>query len=130
MKTQRNLWIAGSSVFLLSFILLFAGAHFALGESVELQNFIAFAVLSIIFAALAVVLYAFKMKAAFFIFLAGLIVGFTLMLAQFFKGMDGWEGIIGLLALFLSAGIGLAGGLLIQLIWFLYQRYKAKTRCS
>jgi len=119
---KRYLWLAGTIVFAISFLLLFLGVHSVLEQPVNTQNILAFALLSAIFAGISAAFYALQMRAAFFIFLAGLITGFFIMLTQFINGVAGWGDLIGLLSLFFITGIGLIGGLFVQFIWFLIKR--------
>lgn len=109
-----------------SFGLLWIGVSLFLGQTVNTQNLLAYALLSIVFGGLSGAFYALEMKATFMIFIIALLVGYFLMFWQFIAGLDGWGDLTGLLYLFMCAGIGLAAGLLVQLIWYLIRRTRKR----
>ncbi len=121
MKVKR-FFTVGVIVFILSFLLLFFGVKVMLEQDVTGQNILAYAILSIMFGGISGAAYILRMKATFFIFLGGLIIGFTMMYTQFSKNMDGWGDLTGLMSLFFAAGIGLIAGLVVQGILHLVRK--------
>ncbi|MDD2418746.1 MAG: hypothetical protein PHR18_03255 [Oscillospiraceae bacterium] len=119
-------WIVGVTVMALSFGLLWLGIKVILGNSVNIPNILAFTLLSLVFGGLSGAFYALDFKAAFTLFASGLIIGFFSMFWQFIAGMDGWGDLSGLLSLFFCAGIGLAAGILVQLLWYIIQKVRHK----
>lgn len=107
-----------------SFTLLFAGVRAVLGNAVSARNIAAFLGFSILIGILASSLTFFRLKLAVITFLAGLAVGFFVMYRSFFNGMTGWGDLVGIISLFTWVIIGLGVGLLIQVGYYLYQKYK------
>ena len=106
----------------ISFGLLWIGMKIILDQTVNLSAILAYVLLSLVFGGLSGAFYALDFKAAFTLFSAGLIIGFFSMFWQFIAGMDGWGDLTGLLSLFFCAGIGLAAGVLVQLLWYIIQK--------
>lgn len=121
-------WITTLIVAVFSFVFLWLGVKFIIGQTVSTQNLLAYALLSLVFGGLSGAFFALDMKATFTIFVAGLLIGYFLMFWQFIAGLDGWVDLTGLLYLFMCAGIGLAAGLLVQLIWYLIRRTRRRRR--
>jgi apolipoprotein N-acyltransferase len=99
-----------------------------LQQTLDMQNIFAYVLLSVTFGGLAGAFYALELKAAFTLFMTGLIVGFFSMYWQFIAGMDGWGDLTGVLSLFIYAGIGLAAGLVAQLAWYIIQKVRRGHR--
>lgn len=97
-----------------------------LGQTANTQNLLAYALLSLVFGGVSGAFYSLDMKAAFTIFVAGLLIGYFFMFWQFIAGLDGWGDLTGLLYLFMCAGFGLVAGLLVQLIWYLIRRTRKR----
>ncbi len=119
-------WITTLIVTVLSFVLLWMGVKFMLGQTANTQNLLAYALLSLVFGGVSGAFYSLDMKAAFTIFVAGLLIGYFFMFWQFIAGLDGWGDLTGLLYLFMCAGFGLVAGLLVQLIWYLIRRTRKR----
>ncbi len=109
---------------IVSFILLFMGVRAVLGNEVGLRNIVAFLGFSIAVGLVASCLTFFKMRPALIAFLAGLAVGFLMMYRSFLDGTSGWGDLVGIISLLTWVIIGLCAGLLIQLSFYLYRRYK------
>lgn len=109
---------------MLSFIMLFTGIKAILGSQITLKNIIAYVIFSALVGIVAAVLVFTRLKIALISYVLGLILGFIQMYKAFFNGMSGWGDLIGLISLFTWIIIGLCLGLLIQLGYFLFKRYK------
>ncbi|MDF2567527.1 MAG: hypothetical protein K0R90_983 [Oscillospiraceae bacterium] len=125
---KHYFWIIGLGVAILSFILLCISFAYTLKVGLELQNFIAFSVLSIIYGGASAGLYLMKPKAGFVIFIISLIVGFFEMFRVYLKDMDGWGDLVGLMSLLLFSAIGLVAGLVLQLVIFIVKKVQAKHK--
>ncbi len=122
----KMFWIIGLIITAISLGLLWFGVRMILEQSLDMQNIFAYILMSITFGGLAGAFYALEMKAAFTLFVTGLIVGYFSMFWKFIVGMDGWGDLTGVLSLFIYAGIGLAVGLIVQLIWYIIRRIRNK----
>lgn len=80
------------------------------------------AILGLLIGSVAFLFLFFKLYYAFGSFMAGFVVGSILMLSTFWKGVAGWEDLIGLLSFLMFLAIGLGAGLLAQLIVFLVKK--------
>lgn len=111
-------------------VALFTATIFAVGVGILngtpllLQNILAMSVLGLILGSIAFLFLFFRLYYALGIYAAGLVLGSAVMISTFLKGVAGWEDLIGLLSYLLLVGMGLALGLLVQLIVYLVQRNK------
>lgn len=113
----------GFPAFLISFILLFIGVRFILGNEVILKNIMAFTIFSLLVGILTSLLIFFKLKIAYLCFWAGLALGFFIMYRTFLGDSSGWEDLIGIISLFTWSLMGLGLGLLGQFGYYLFRKY-------
>lgn len=121
---KKNYLTAGFFVALLSYILLFVGIKFVLGNEIVTKNMIAFAGLSILAGVITSLLMLYKLKILYTSFITGLTVGFLLMYRTFLQEASDWRDLIGLLSLFVFTMIGLVVGMSAQLGYRLFKKYK------
>ncbi|NLB27556.1 MAG: hypothetical protein GX819_01215 [Clostridiaceae bacterium] len=107
---------------LFNFAVFYVGVGIFLETPLLFTNYLAMAVLSLAIGVFSFIFMLFRMFYAAGLFTAGLLVGSAFMLSTFWKGVAGWEDIIGLLSFFVFLGIGLVTGLLVQLIVFLVNK--------
>jgi hypothetical protein len=121
-KAKRQFWVIWAVVTISSFGLLYAGVRLLLGNPVNMQNIMAYIIISLTFGIISGALFLFKRKYAFILFIAGLAVGFFEMSRLFLGNSGGWGDLIGLISLFTWAAIGLAGGAVVELCRVLYRK--------
>lgn len=108
---------------LFTFAVFYVGAGVLLKTPLDFTNYLAMAALGLAIGVFSFIFLIFRMYYAFGLFTAGLVVGSAFMLSTFWKGVAGWEDLVGLLSFFVILAIGLATGLLVQLIVFLVKKY-------
>jgi len=121
---RKHYWIIGLSIATFSFIMFFIGIKVVLGNEVNINNIASLLGFSILVGIVAILLLYFKFRISFLFFIAGLVFGFIVMYLNFLNNMSGWGDIIGILSLFTWTAIGLGLGLLMQLGYFLYKKFK------
>ncbi|NLA95366.1 MAG: hypothetical protein GX838_00765 [Clostridiaceae bacterium] len=114
--------LVGLLTALFNFAVFYVGVGIFLKTPLLLTNYLAMAVLSLAIGVFSFIFMLFRMFYAAGLFTAGLLVGSAFMLSTFWKGVAGWEDLIGLLSFFVFLAIGLAAGLLVQLIVFLVNK--------
>lgn len=124
---KKQFWVVGLIVTVLVFIFLFVGIRVILGNAVYAGNILAFGIYSVLMGAIASLLVFFGLKIALTAYLGGLVLGFLMMYQIFSNGMSGWGDLAGILSLMTWTVFGLAIGILIQLVYFLYKRFKKKN---
>jgi len=107
-----------------SFILIFIGIRFVLGNLVTTRNIMGYIGFSIILGLISTALYLMKPKIAYVTFILGILVGYIAMYRSFMSDLSGWEDLSGLLSLFIWILIGLGVGLFVQLGFYLYNKFK------
>ncbi|MEK4485521.1 hypothetical protein MHH81_07925 [Psychrobacillus sp. FSL H8-0484] len=115
--------IAGITI-ILSLFLLILGVKYVLGQDLVAQNFIAFAVISVLVGTITGALLFYKLKIAYYIFTAGLLIGFIELFRSFISDMDGWGDLVGILSLFIFTAFGLVIGLIIEAILYFIRKNK------
>lgn len=125
-RPGKNFWAVWAVVSAASFVLFLAGIRLLLGNPVVPQNFTAILIVSFLFGMLASALYLLKRKTAFYLFLAGLTVGFFEMSRLFLINSGGWGDLAGIASLFTWVAIGLAGGGAAELFRLLYKKISGK----
>ena len=121
-QKTKLFWLAALIVFVISFGLIWLGVRMVLQQSLDFQSLFAYVLMALTFGGLAGAFYALNLKAALTLFGTGLIIGFFAMYWHFIAGMDGWGDLSGIFSLFIYSGIGLAAGLLTQLVWHIIKR--------
>lgn len=121
---NRKLFINLMLVALFSFVLIFIGVKFVLDNPVTTQNILGYIAFSMILGLVSTALSLMKPKIAYVIFNLGILVGYIAMYAAFMSDLSGWEDLSGLLSLFIWILIGLGVGLLVQLGFYLYKKFK------
>lgn len=121
-KETRNRMVSFIAVAILSFILLYSGVRFILDQQISLNNILAYVGFSLLMGVVASLLYLFKPKISFFIFIAGLLVGFISMYRSFLSNNIGWGDLAGVISLFFWVLLGLITGLLVQLSYYFYEK--------
>jgi hypothetical protein len=116
----------GVLVTLITFVLLAFAVRFILRAPLEMQNYLAFLIFSLIVGTIISVLIYTEARIAAGFFLFGVGLGFFEMYRVFSRDMAGWGDLIGLMSLFFWTAIGLGVGLLGQAGAKLLQKKKAK----
>lgn len=116
--------LAGSLTALFTFALFYIGVKILLGNPLLPGNYLAMGIFAFFIGALSFLFVFFRLYYAFGFFTAGLVIGAVFMLSTFWKGVAGWEDLIGLISFLFILGIGLGVGLLVQLIVWLVKRSK------
>lgn len=114
----------GFSVGLFTLIALTIGIRVVLGNEINIYNLATLAGFSAFTGIFGFILVNYKLKISFLLYVAGLMIGFIAMYLDFVNDSTGWGDLIGLLSLFAWTIIGLGSGLLLQLGYFLYKKYK------
>lgn len=73
---------------------------------------------------IASIFHYFRLFIAFWLFIAGVLVGFADMFRVFLVNDFGWNDLAGLMSFFSYVVIGFFAGLIIQVIYYLYRKYK------
>ncbi len=123
-RQTRLALLVGVLVALFTATIFAVGVGILNGTPLLLQNILAMSVLGLILGSIAFLFLFFRLYYALGIYAAGLVLGSAVMISTFLKGVAGWEDLIGLLSYLLLVGMGLALGLLVQLIVYLVQRNK------
>jgi hypothetical protein len=122
---KKNFWMIGLCITVLSFILFAVGMNVYSAVGLSGGNYLAYLVFSLIVGAVAAALLYFRLKIAFVSFAAGLILGFILMFNAFLlSNLSGWGDLAGVLNLMMFTILGLGLGLLIQIVYYLYKKFK------
>lgn len=126
MNTNRFKYplFAGLITALAFFIIYFMSIRFVLKNPIVTQNIIAFVILAIILGGISFLLFLFKKKIAFIIYIIGMIVGLFAMISAFWGGSVGFNDLAGLMSFFVFLILGLGVGLLAQLIYILVKKSK------
>lgn len=127
-KKHKNVWVIFFSVSVLSFVLLFFGVKYLLGNPVTAQNIAAYMILSLVFGAISSTLYLMQLKIMSSVFALGLMIGYFDMFRAFLGGRSGWEDLVGLLSLFTWMAIGLCAGTVLQAIWYFYHKFQSRKK--
>lgn len=116
--------ITGIIAAVINFILLYSGVRFVLKNALYPRNITVFLTLSLVIGMISALFYYFNLKAAAFIFLTGVIIGFIQLFDMFARNLDGWGDLAGLMTYFIWLIIGLVAGLIIQAIFILIRKWK------
>jgi hypothetical protein len=126
-KKNRNMLINFFVAAIVSFLLVFLGLKVISGSLLSIQNAFLLLGFCILLGIVSSLLYFLNLKSAYYIFSAGLVIGFIEMYRTFFKDLNGWEDLSALASLFTWILIGLFSGLTIQFIQYLYSKFGRKS---
>jgi hypothetical protein len=121
---KKNFWVIGLCIVVLSFILFVVGMNVYSSVALSTGNYMGYLVFSLVVGAVAAILIYFRLKIAFISFAAGLILGFILMFNALLSNLSGWGDLAGVLNLMMFTILGFGVGLLIELAYYLYKRFK------
>ncbi|MDF2531598.1 MAG: hypothetical protein K0Q65_1179 [Clostridia bacterium] len=121
---KKRYWLAGLSVAAYSFLVLFAGTRIFLKMEIAGGNLVNYAVFALLTGVIAALFVYFRLTIAFLLYMTGLIVGFVLMYRAFIYDMTGWRDLVGIISLLFWTAVGLGSGLLMQLGYYLFKKYK------
>jgi hypothetical protein len=121
---RKQFWIVGLCVAILSFILITIGMTAVSTIGISIENYMAYIIFSLLTGIIAAVFIYFRLRIAFLLYIAGLVLGFFLMFYAFLYNTSGWGDLVGVLSLMMWTIIGLGAGLLVQLAYYLYKRFK------
>jgi hypothetical protein len=124
MLERKQYWVVGLITAVLSFVALYVGIRVVSANAIAAQNIMAHIIFSVLLGIIAGVLVFFRLKISFLTYIAGVLLGFIFMYKAFLYDMTGWEDLIGVLSLLIFTVSGLILGLLAQLVYYLYKRYK------
>lgn len=110
-----------------SFILLVVGLRNVLGHDVEIMNFIAFVVFSLIIGISFSAILFYELNIAFPIFGIGVIIAFFDMFRNFILDVNGQGDALGMLSLFMFSSFGLGLALFVEFIVRLIRKNKSST---
>lgn len=122
-RLKTSLLISGLMA-LLVFAVFYLGVGVLLGTPLLVTNILAMAILGLILGSVAFILFFFGLYYAFGLYAGGFLAGSALMVSAFWQGVAGWEDLVGLLSFFFLVGMGLAAGLLVQLLVYLVKKYR------
>lgn len=112
---------------LISFVLLVIGLRNVLGQDVEILNFIAFIVFSLVIGISFSALLFYKLKIAFPIFGIAIIIAFFDMFRSFILDTNGQGAALGILSLFIISSFGLGLSLIVEFIVRFLKKNKNHT---
>lgn len=105
-----------------TFALFVFGIKIVLKAEIDISNIFAYFVTSLVFGGVAGLLGKLRSQIPLYVYLVSLAIGFVYMISTFARGLDGWADLVGLLSLFMIAGIGLATALLVQMVIYFRAR--------
>ncbi|GKV69492.1 hypothetical protein NCCP2716_19900 [Sporosarcina sp. NCCP-2716] len=107
---------------LTTLVLFIVGVRTISGHELDWKNYLAFSVFSLTVGLIAVLLLFYKLKIAFWFFMAGMVIGFE----EFFRSIFMYEGELGqslaVLSLYIISSFSLGIGLIIQFIVILAKK--------
>ncbi|MFF2752822.1 hypothetical protein ACFVR1_03555 [Psychrobacillus sp. NPDC058041] len=121
---ERNYGKVAGITIIISLFLLILGVKYVLGQDLVIRNFIAFAIISVLVGTIAGAFLFYKLKIAYYIFTAGLLLGFIELFRSFISGNEGWGDLVGILSLFIYTSFGLVIGLIIEGVLFILRKNK------
>jgi hypothetical protein len=119
-RKSRTALISFIILAFMPFLLVYFGLKFVSGNVMSLQNTFLLLGFCVLIGIASALLYNLKLKIAYYFFNAGVLIGLLDMFRHFFQDLNGWEDLTGLASLFVWILIGLCGGLILQLIRYLY----------
>lgn len=110
-----------------SFVLLVVGLRNVLGHQVEIMNFIAFVVFSLIIGISFATILFYQLKIAFAIFGIAVIIAYFDMFRNFILNINGQGDALGMLSLFIFSSFGLGIAIFIEFIVKLIKKNKTAS---
>lgn len=123
-KLERHFGKFGIFTGILSFVLLVVGLRNVLGHEVEIMNFIAFVVFSLIIGISFSSILFYQLKFAFAIFGIAIIIAFFDMFRNFILDINGQGDALGILSLFIFSSFGLGIALIVEFLVKLFKKRK------
>ncbi|OEH86540.1 hypothetical protein BHU72_13100 [Desulfuribacillus stibiiarsenatis] len=123
-NSRSTALILGFCIALLAFLSLFIGVKVILGNQLEIINLVAFSGFALIMGIITMLLFLFAYSIALSLFIGGLIIGNYVMFQSFVDGMTGWGDLVGIISLFTWVIIGLVAGIVAQLVYSWYRKFK------
>ena len=111
---ENNYGKVGIVTGLISFVLLVVGLRNVLGQDIEILNFVAFSIFSLIIGIAFSALLFYKLKIAFYIFSAAFVIAFFELYRSYIQDLNGQGGLMGILSLFIITSFGLGLALIVQ----------------
>ncbi len=114
----------GGAFFVLTFALFYIGVALILQNPLVLENYLAFALFSLLVGIISACFVFFNLSIGFIIFTLGYVIGFGSMFYAFYDGMTGWGDLIGLIQMMFILGIGLAAAVIVEIIILIIKKVK------
>ena len=111
---ENNYGKIGVVAGLVSFVLLVVGLRNVLGHEMEILNFVAFSVFSLIIGIAFTTLLFYKLKIAFYMFSVAFVIAFFELFRSYITDINGQGDLIGILSLFIITSFGLGLALIVQ----------------
>lgn len=111
---ENNYGKIGVIAGIVSFVLLVVGLRNVLGHDVEILNFIAFSVFSLIIGIAFSSLLFYKLRIAFYIFCVAFVIAFFELFRSYIQDINGQGDLMGILSLFIITSFGLGLALIVQ----------------
>jgi len=89
-----------------------------------LENYLAFALFSLLVGVISACFVFFNLSIGFIIFTLGYVIGFGSMFYAFYDGMTGWGDLIGLIQMMFILGIGLALAVVVEIVLLIIKKVK------
>jgi hypothetical protein len=129
-KRKRYALINFIAAALISFLLIFIGLKIMSNNPLSIQAALMMLGFCVLLGIISSLFYLFRFKAAYIIFYVGILVAVADMYRTLRMDLNGWEVLSALATLFIWIVIGLCAGLIVQLIVYLYYRFKKKDRIN
>ena len=123
---RKSYIIIGVIIAVATFFMMFFGVEKILGNKVDARNIMFYFGFSVMVGAFASAFLIFRFFIAFWIYCAGLVIGFFEMFRAFLNGMSGWGDLAGIVSLLFMLAIGFFAGILAQVGFFIYKKVKIK----
>ena len=124
MKSKKNVFYIGLLFAVMTFILFYVAISFALKQEITIQNYIAYFVFSLLVGLIVMIFAKMKHNLGLIIFSVSYFLAFGVMIYSFMSDLSGWQDLAGILQMMFTLGIGLALGLVAQLVLYLIDRRK------
>jgi hypothetical protein len=114
----------GVVFFLLTFALLYTGGALVLQSALVFENYLTFAVFSLLVGIISACFIFFNLSIGFLIFAFGYVLGFGSMLNTFNDDSNGWGDLIGVTQMIFFLVIGLAIAVIVEIILLVIKKVK------